>query len=101
MHALTHLFQRFFRTCRLVFGANTCGNIAVQVEPAQKRRMTINMASLKRLELRHAFGVFRQNTWKVHELRKTNHLGVVSKRQQIIDQKLGARRFHMGRGHTA
>ncbi len=80
MHAFAHLFERFFRTCGLVFGANARRNIAVQIKAAQKRRVAIDMPPLKSSQLRHAFRVFRQNARKIHELRKPDHLGMVRKR---------------------
>ncbi|MND93178.1 hypothetical protein D3C80_853570 [compost metagenome] len=101
MHPLAHLLKCFLSTCRLVFGANTGSNITIQIKPTQKWRVTIDMASLKCFELRHAFGIFGENAWKIHEFGQSNDLGMIGKRLQIVDQKFCTRGFHMCCRHAA
>jgi hypothetical protein len=101
VHALGHLLKRLFGSGRFMLGADAGGEIAVEAQPAQQRCMAVDMAALEGLEFGHAGGVLGQHAGEVHEFGKTDHLGVVAERQQILDVEARARGLEMGGGHAA
>ena len=99
-HPLAQLFQTLLIGGRLVFGADTGGDIAVQIVPAQQGGMAVDMAAGKSLQLFHAAGVLMQNARIIHEFRQPDHARMIHQRDQIRRLQPRARRLHMGRGHA-
>ena len=96
MHALADLFERFFRCRALVVGADTGRQIAVEIKAAQQRRMAVDMAVLKGVELGQADRVLVDDAGKIHEFRQPDDLLVVAEGQEFFDRQAGARGFQMG-----
>ena len=99
-HALGKLFAGLARVRRLMVGADAGGEVAVQIEPGEKRRMPVDMSALEGRELGDDGIVRRQNAREIHELGKADHLGMVDERQQISDFQPRARGLERGRRHA-
>ena len=77
-------------------GANAGRQIAVERVAPHQRRMTVDMAALKRFELGHADAVLRQQSREVHELGETDDLRVIAEGKQILDLQFRAGGLQMG-----
>ena len=79
-----------------MLGADAGSDIAVQVMAPQKRRVAVDVTTLKRLQLGHAACVLEQHTGVIHELGQPDHAGMVHQRDQISGFQPRAGRLHMG-----
>ena len=84
-----------------MLGADAGGEIAVEAEPAQQRRMTVDMAALEGFELGHAGRVTGEHAGEVHEFGQPDHLGMITEGQKVIDVEAGAGGLQMGGRHAA
>ena len=82
-------------------GANACRAIGVKVAPCHQRGMAVNMAALEGGEFGQNLRVPRQNTGKIHEFGKADHLRVAAEGQQVVNLQPCAGGFEFGGGHTA
>ncbi len=69
------------------------GEITVQTEAGQQRRMAIDMSILECRKLRQNLWVACQHARKVHEFCKADHIRMIAEWQEIIDFKAGSGRF--------
>ena len=93
--------QRLLGARGLVVGAHLRGEIAVEVEAAQQRRMAVDRAALEGGELGEAAGIAGEQAGKVHEFGEAEHLGVMREGQQVVDFEPRAGRLQVRRRHAA
>ena len=101
VHALADFLQRFGCRGALVIRADPGGKIAVEIKPAEQRRMAIDMTALEGIELGKTDRVLVDDAGEVHEFRQTDDLFVVAERQELFDRQIGAGCLQMGSGHAA
>ena len=100
-HALGEFFARLLGGRRLVVGADAGGEIGVEVDAAQQRRMPVDMAGGKCLQLGEAGGVAMDHAGKVHEFGEPDHLRMVHEGHEIGGFQPRAGGLQMRRGHAA
>ena len=82
-HPLGELLARLCRARRLMVGADSRGEIGVEVAAGQKRRVPVDVAVLEGGELVERARVAGQHAGKVHELRQPDDLGMVAQGHEI------------------
>src|SRR4029453_6217774 len=100
-HARAVMLQSLLRARRLVVRPDSRREIAIEVETAQERRVAVDVAARERRDLRKAGRVGRKHAGKVHELGKTNDLGMSAVALEVGGLDARARRLEMRRRHAA
>ena len=81
---LRQFLQGLGHVRRFVVGANSCREIAVEVEPTQKRRVSVDAPVLESGELGETGRVSREHARKVHEFGEAENFGMIGERRQIV-----------------
>ena len=101
MHALRQFLQRLFGARRLMVGADAGGKIAVEVKPAQQRRVSVYVAALEQREFCQHIGRARQHAGKIHEFGEADDPLVLHQRREVGRLQPRAAGFKMRRRHAA
>ena len=101
LHALGQLLQRLWQVGRLVVGAHARGEIAVEVEAPEQRRVAVDRPVLKERELQQTGGVAGEQSGEVHQFGEAERLRVGSEWQQLVDFEFCAGGLEVGGRHTA
>ncbi len=99
-HALGQLLARLGRGRGFVVGADAGGQIAVEVEAAQQRRVPVDMAVLEQQQFLQARGIAMQHARDVHELGKADDLLVPDEGGEVGGVEPSARGLQMRRRHA-
>lgn len=99
-HAFPDFLQSLGGGCGFVIGADAGGQVAVQIIAANQRRMAVDMAVLKCGQFVEDIGIGVQDAGKIHELGKTDDMGIVPERQKVVDLQLRPGRLEGGCGNA-